>query len=226
MNTTQVGPAGAVPPPSGARRSPQDPRLSWSGDGGPPMLLHRRDGILPAVAAALSVGGTTLTCTASKADQPPELHPLVQGFLDTLATAQRERFTGRCPEAVLLSRHLAAVEANRGRYASRRPLTHNEARRSLQRSRITARRIREEGDPQHGSYAPPCRSCAALLAHFGVQFVGPAETPTARLGTIPAAREAKSPAPPGRTRGLLSLRPDRGGTGRPGATAAARPGGD
>ncbi|WP_433856770.1 YwqJ-related putative deaminase [Streptomyces kronopolitis] len=156
-----------------------DPRIGWGGSADTsraPALRHRRDGILPTVGAALSVRGQTLTCTASKAEQPPALHPLVQDFLDALATAQRERFTGRCPEAVLLSRHLTAVEAGRGKRASRKPLTNGEARRSLKHSKITARHIREDGDPRHGSYAPPCRSCDALLAHFGVMPVG--ATPT------------------------------------------------
>ncbi|WP_310720309.1 YwqJ-related putative deaminase [Streptomyces lydicus] len=156
-----------------------DPRIGWSGTADThraPALHHRRDGILPTIGAALSVRGQTLTCTAGKAEQPPTLHPLVQDFLDTLATAQRERFTGRCPEAVLLSRHLTAVEANRSKRASRKPLTNGEARRSLKHSKITARHIREDGDPQHGSYAPPCRSCDALLAHFGVMPIG--TTPT------------------------------------------------
>ncbi|MFF7414232.1 YwqJ-related putative deaminase [Streptomyces lydicus] len=156
-----------------------DPRIGWSGTADThraPALHHRRDGILPTIGAALSVRGQTLTCTAGKAEHPPTLHPLVQDFLDTLATAQRERFTGRCPEAVLLSRHLTAVEANRSKRASRKPLTNGEARRSLKHSKITARHIREDGDPQHGSYAPPCRSCDALLAHFGVMPIG--TTPT------------------------------------------------
>ncbi|AOP45462.1 YwqJ-related putative deaminase [Streptomyces lydicus] len=156
-----------------------DPRIGWSGTADThraPALHHRRDGILPTIGAALSVRGQTLTCTAGRAEQPPTLHPLVQDFLDTLATAQRERFTGRCPEAVLLSRHLTAVEANRSKRASRKPLTNGEARRSLKHSKITARHIREDGDPQHGSYAPPCRSCDALLAHFGVMPIG--TTPT------------------------------------------------
>ncbi|MEU7183765.1 YwqJ-related putative deaminase [Streptomyces celluloflavus] len=156
-----------------------DPRIGWSGTADSdraPALRHRRDGILPTVGAALSVRGHTLTCTASKAEQPPALHHLVQDFLDTLTTAQRERFTGRCPEAVLLSRHLTSVEANRGKRASRKPLTNGEARRSLKHSKITARHIREDGDPRHGSYAPPCRSCDALLAYFGVMPIG--STPT------------------------------------------------
>ncbi|MBT2456083.1 YwqJ-related putative deaminase [Streptomyces sp. ISL-86] len=150
-----------------------DPRLRWSSTDGhtTPVLRFRRDGILPTVAAALSVRGETLTGTAGKADQPPVLHPLVQDFLDTLTSGQRERFTGRCPEAILLSRHLTATEAARSKRASRKPLTASEARRSLKNAKITARRIREDGDPLHGSYAPPCRSCDALLAHFGVRAV-------------------------------------------------------
>ncbi|MFE5865800.1 YwqJ-related putative deaminase [Streptomyces virginiae] len=163
-----AGPTGEAAGPAG------DPRLRWSNtDGRPavPVLRFRRDGILPTVAAALSVRGETLTGTAGKADQPPTLHPLVQDFLDTLTSGQRERFTGRCPEAMLLSRHLTAVEGARSRRASRKPLSPSEARRSLKHAKITARRIREDGDPLHGSYAAPCRSCDALLAHFGVRSV-------------------------------------------------------
>ncbi|MGQ4355413.1 YwqJ-related putative deaminase [Streptomyces drozdowiczii] len=150
-----------------------DPRLSWSTtENGPaPRLGQRRDGILPAVAAALSVRGETLTCTAGKGDQPPVLHHLVQDFLDTLPSGQRERFTGRCPEAILLSRHLTAAEAGRSKRAQRKPLTNGEARRALKHARLTARRIREDGDPLHGTYAAPCRSCAVMLAHFGVRPV-------------------------------------------------------
>ncbi|OEJ26511.1 hypothetical protein AR457_20730 [Streptomyces agglomeratus] len=158
-----------------------DPRLSWSSDEPTraPALSHRRDGILPTVAAALSVrGADTLTCTAGRGDQPPALHPLVQDFLDTLGSSQRERFTGRCPEAILLSRHIAAAEGSRSRRASRKPLTTGEARRSLKHSKLTARRIREDGDPLHGSYAPPCRSCTPMLAHFGVRAVEPTTTTT------------------------------------------------
>ncbi|ORT58503.1 YwqJ-related putative deaminase [Streptomyces sp. CB03238] len=152
-----------------------DPRLRWSSTGPDltPILRHRRDGILPTVGAALSVRGETLTCTAGRGDRPPALHPLVQDFLDTLTSGQRERFTGRCPEAILLSRHLTATETNRSKRAQRRPLSQGEARRSLKHAKITARRIREDGDPLHGSYAAPCRSCAALLAHFGVHPVDP-----------------------------------------------------
>ncbi|GGZ24110.1 hypothetical protein GCM10010387_16780 [Streptomyces inusitatus] len=168
MHTAQAG----TPATTG------DPRLSWRGgeEAGPPTLSHRRDGILPAVAAALSVRGETLKSTAGKGDRAPVLHPLVQDFLDRLGSSRRERFTGRCPEAILLSRHLTAAEAGRSKRARRKPLALSEAKRALRQSKLTARRIREDGDPLHGSYAPPCRSCTAMLDHFGVRAVDPAAT--------------------------------------------------
>ncbi|MDX2933147.1 YwqJ-related putative deaminase [Streptomyces ipomoeae] len=164
MSATQAGPTG-------------DPRIGWSTAEQPhtPTLLHRRDGILPTVAAALSVRGETLTGTAARGDQPPPLHPLVQEFLDSLATAQRDRFTGRCAEAILISRHITTADAARSKRASRRPMTNGEARKALKQAKLTTRHIREDGDPLHGGFATPCRSCTALSAHFGVRIVNPAE---------------------------------------------------
>lgn len=158
---------------------PGDPRIGWGHaighcDTSAPVLRHRRDGVMPTTAAALSVAGTTLTCTASRAEQPPAHHPLVQDFLDTLSTAYQERHTGRCPEAVLLSRFLTTAEAARSKRARRKPLTSGDARRALKHAKLTTRRIREAGDPSHGTYAPPCRSCVPLLAYFGVRAVDPA----------------------------------------------------
>ncbi|UFR04042.1 hypothetical protein KBP30_23995 [Streptomyces sp. Go40/10] len=152
-----------------------DPRINWSGTDTPPApaLRHRRDGILPTIAAALSVRGATLTGTAARSDQPPALHPLVQDFLDTLTSAQRDRFTGRCAETILISRHIATADAARSKRAARRPMTNGEARRALKHAKLTARRIREDGDPLHGSFATPCRACTALSAHFGVRIVDP-----------------------------------------------------
>lgn len=158
---------------------PGDPRLSWGNTSGPhqaPALHHRRDGILPTTAAALTARGTTLTSTASRAEHAPVHHPLVQDFLDTLDTADRARHTGRCPEALLLSRHLTTTDNSRGKRAARKPLTPAEARRALKGAALTTRHLREEGDPRHGTYAPPCRSCTALLAHFGVRAVDPTTT--------------------------------------------------
>ncbi|MEU2423894.1 YwqJ-related putative deaminase [Streptomyces sp. NPDC007851] len=174
MNFTQTGPHSAVP---GAAHGvvTGDPRIGWSSSEIPPVptLQHRRDGILPTVAAALSVRGATLTGTAARGDQPPELHPLVQEFLDTLPSGQRDRFTGRCAEAILISRHITTADAARSKRALRKPMTNGEARRALKQAKLTARRIREDGDPLHGSFAAPCRACTALTAHFGVRVVDP-----------------------------------------------------
>ncbi|CAM5518809.1 YwqJ-related putative deaminase [Streptomyces abikoensis] len=189
MHTTQDRP----PADDHGTTASGDPRLTWSTEDTdrPPALLHRRDGILPAVAAALSVRGETLTCTAGKGDVPPALHPLVQDFLDTLTSDRRERFTGRCSEALLLTRFLTAHENARSKRAARKPLTHGEARRALKHAKLTARHIREDGDPRHGSYAPPCRSCTALLAHFGVRSVDPA-APTRTTALKSAAALTKN----------------------------------
>ncbi|WP_405614883.1 YwqJ-related putative deaminase [Streptomyces sp. NBC_00076] len=166
-------------PHSGASFGPSgDPRIGWSSTETPhaPALRHRRDGILPTVAAALSVRGVTLTGTPARGDQPPALHPLVQDFLDTLPSGQRDRFTGRCAEAMLMSRHIAAVDATRSKRAARKPMTNGEARRALKQAKLTTRRIREDGDPLHGSFAAPCRACTALSAHFGVRVVDSTST--------------------------------------------------
>lgn len=166
MNATQTGPH--------TSRS-GDPRIGWSSNETPhaPALRHRRDGILPTIAAALSVRGATLTSTAARGDQPPALHPLVQEFLDTLPSDRRDRYTGRCAEALLISRHITTIDATRSRRAARRPMTNGEARKALKQAKLTARRIREDGDPLHGSFATPCRACTALSAHFGVRIVDP-----------------------------------------------------
>ncbi|MCD7441603.1 YwqJ-related putative deaminase [Streptomyces lincolnensis] len=186
MNATQTGPhPGPRPGTSGDPRNAGraahhhgasgDPRVGWSSAETPhaPTLRHRRDGILPTIAAALSVRGATLTGTAARGDQPPALHPLVQDFLDTLPSDRRDRFTGRCAETMLISRHIAAVDATRSKRAARRPMTNGEARKALKQAKLTARRIREDGDPLHGSFAAPCRACTALSDHFGVYIVDP-----------------------------------------------------
>ncbi|MEV8095973.1 YwqJ-related putative deaminase [Kitasatospora sp. NPDC085879] len=144
-----------------------------------PRLLHLRDSVLPAVAAALSLkNGEVHTLAGDKADLAPLLHPLVGDFLAGLPIEHRERFTGRCPEAVLLSQYLTTVDGARSKRAARKPLTLHDARKALKGARLTTLRIREEGDPAHGTHAPPCRSCAALLDHMNVASV--AVGPTTR----------------------------------------------
>ena len=122
--------------------------------------------VAPAVAGALLAGGKVHTHTSVKGDQPPRLHPLVERFVDELPVEQRERYVGRCAELVLISDRLYEAESGRAK-----ELTAGEARAALWGARITATRVREQGDPAHGTYQPPCRSCAALLEWFGVEVV-------------------------------------------------------
>ena len=121
----------------------------------------------PATAGALLVGGDVFTHTSVKGDRPPNLHALVARFLAELAPEQRERYAGRCAEAVLVSDRLHAAEAGKGA-----PLTAAEARAALWGARLTATRVRQPDDPAHGTYQPPCRSCAALLEWSGIEAVG------------------------------------------------------
>jgi hypothetical protein len=192
METAQRGaPAEPAPPadPRGAYgvhgTHPADdaataPAEAGPADAAPPRLRHRRDSLLPATAAALSVRGETSTYAGDKREELPRLHPLVHDFLAALPIAQRERFTGRCPETVLLSQFLTEAQAARSKRHSDRPFREHDARKALRGARMTTVRIREDGDPEHGSHQPPCRSCAPLLEHFGVKAVTVKPTKSAR----------------------------------------------
>ncbi|MDH6576990.1 YwqJ-related putative deaminase [Kitasatospora sp. MAP5-34] len=137
-----------------------------------PVLRHHRDSLLPAVAAALSLkNGDVRTLAGPKPDGQPVLHPLIGDFLGALPIEHRERFLGRCPEAVLLSQFLTTVDTGRSKRATRKPLSLQDARKALKGARLTTVRIREEGDPAHGTHAPPCRSCTPLLDHLNVASV-------------------------------------------------------
>lgn len=173
-------PAPAVPPLDALQGSPDGPAAAQGGPDPAPVLRHDRDSLLPAVAAALSVRGATHTHAGYKDDPSPQLHPLVAEFLTELPLESRERFIGRCPEALLLSQYLAGVEAGRSKRASRKPLSISDARKALKGARLTTVRIREEGDPAHGTHQPPCRSCTPMLEHFGVRSV--AVAPSADAG--------------------------------------------
>ncbi|KOT28474.1 hypothetical protein ADK41_35680 [Streptomyces caelestis] len=121
-------------------------------------------------------GDPRINWSTTETPHTPTLHPLVQDFLDTLTSDQRDRFTGRCAETILISRHLTTADAARSKRAARKPMTNGEARRALKHAKLTTRRIREDGDPLHGAYATPCRACTALTAHFGIRLVDPATT--------------------------------------------------
>lgn len=159
------------PPPEEPRAQPRQPV---------PLLRHRRDGILPTTAAALSLPGreNPLTGTATpRSAGAPALHPVVRDVLDSLGTAHRERHLGRCPEAALLSRWLTEAGV----------ATLPEARHALAGAGIATRHVREDGDPRHGGHAPLCRSCIMLLARLGVSSASTAS------GAAPGGPAAGSP---------------------------------
>lgn len=154
-----------APPHPTTSRAPQE---TTTQPPGPAPVRTPRDSILPAVAAALFIGKQVRTRAGAKGDTAPAPHELVRTFLTELPADQRERWNGRCPEVELLSEHLFEAENTRKGRAARKAFTLADARRALKGGKVTLRRIREEGDPDHGVPQPPCRSCAALLAHFGV----------------------------------------------------------
>ncbi|MFB9239353.1 YwqJ-related putative deaminase [Plantactinospora siamensis] len=122
--------------------------------------------MLPLVAGALLVDGTVHTHTSVRGDLVPDLHPVIRRFLHELPTDQRERYLGRCAEAVLLSDRLYAAErAGDGEVSQLR------ARSLLWGARMRLSRVGEPGDPTHGTSQPPCRSCAALLDWLGVEVI-------------------------------------------------------
>ncbi|CAM5716121.1 hypothetical protein SCALM49S_08956 [Streptomyces californicus] len=158
-----------------------DPRLSWSTTetSRAPRLIHRRDGILPAVAAALSVRGETLTCTAGKGDQHLALHPLVQDFLDTPPSTGANASPAAAPKPYCSPASSPPPRADAPNAPSANPSpTAKPAAPSNTPASPPAASART-ATPLHGSYAPPCRSCSALLSHFGVRPVDLTATGTA-----------------------------------------------
>jgi hypothetical protein len=121
---------------------------------------------LPMTAGALIVSGMVHSHTSIRGDQSPNLHPVVRDLLDGLPVEQRERYTGWCAEAALISDRLHEAEQAAGR-----PVTADDARAVLAGGQIHISRIREDGDPTHGQFQTPCRSCAVLLDWFGITTV-------------------------------------------------------
>src|SRR5262245_16932233 len=156
---------------------------------------------LPTTAGALLVDGVIHRHTAVRGDIAPDLHPLVRRFLHQLPTGQRERYAGWCAEAVLVSDRLYAIERAQGS-----SLSASHARAALWGARLTVVRVREQGDPLHGTAHPPCRSCAALRTWAGVEHdTAPHanQHPADRLSSVDRARRwalalASYAAPDGR----------------------------
>ncbi|MGW1143751.1 YwqJ-related putative deaminase [Streptomyces sp. NPDC002454] len=120
------------------------------------------------MAASLLVHGRIFSHTSIVGDEQPRLHPAVREFFDALPVDERESFLGYCAESTLISDQLwgADRERNDGGTTSL-----DEAAAHLSGSALVARKIRGQGDPEHGTPALVCRSCSALLARLGVDIL-------------------------------------------------------
>ncbi|WP_101255266.1 YwqJ-related putative deaminase [Streptomyces barkulensis] len=125
------------------------------------------DGV-PGVAASLLIRGTVVSQTNLTGDGRPELHPAVREFFDALPPEHWEPFIGYCAESALVSDQLWRLDQER---TDGRTATLDEARPHFEESAIMCRKIREQGDPEHGQPTPPCRSCTALLERLSVRIL-------------------------------------------------------
>ncbi|MFG2354895.1 YwqJ-related putative deaminase [Streptomyces sp. NPDC048521] len=119
-------------------------------------------------AASLLVNGKIFSQTDLDADAEPDLHPAVAEFFQQLPAAQREPFMGYCAESALISDQLWGLDEQR---ANGGTTTLDDATGHFSGSAMVSRKIRPEGDPEHGRPAKPCRSCAALLERLGIEVV-------------------------------------------------------
>ncbi|WP_306205988.1 SUKH-3 domain-containing protein [Actinoplanes sp. RD1] len=137
-------------------------------------MAHER--MLPLAAGALLVGGTVHTHTSIRGDGTPNLHPVLRRLIEELPAGQRERFAGWCAETVLISDRLHDAGADLSAMA---------ARSLLWGAQVQVVHVREDGDPVQGSSLPPCRTCAAVLDHFGMEL----PEPGVRTVDAPASRD-------------------------------------
>ncbi|MGW1199787.1 YwqJ-related putative deaminase [Streptomyces sp. NPDC002536] len=117
------------------------------------------------MASSLLIRDTIVSHTSLFGEGTPNLHPTVQAFFDALPADQRERFLGTCAESALISDQFWALDAE---HADGRVTTMAEARPHFEGAVILSRKIRPNGDPEHGQITRPCRSCTALLEALGV----------------------------------------------------------
>ncbi|WP_426367002.1 YwqJ-related putative deaminase [Streptomyces sp. E-08] len=120
---------------------------------------------VPGIASSLLVQGTITSQTNLTGDGEPRLHPAVREFFDALAPSLREPFLGYCAESALVSDRLYAVDAQR---ADGGTTSLAEAPAHFTGAALVSRKVRPHGDPEHGTPAALCRSCAALAGTLGI----------------------------------------------------------
>ncbi|MER5784060.1 YwqJ-related putative deaminase [Streptomyces mobaraensis] len=126
--------------------------------------------VLPSTAASLLVQGRIFSMTNLVGEGEPDLHPAVKSFFDTLPTELREPYLGYCAESALVSDQFWGLDEERG---DGRSATLDEGAAHFAGALIMSRKIRENGDPEHGEATVPCRSCTALLDRLGVGISRP-----------------------------------------------------
>ncbi|MCX4984180.1 YwqJ-related putative deaminase [Streptomyces sp. NBC_00572] len=124
--------------------------------------------LIPGTAASLLIHGTITSHTNLTGDGEPHLHPAVREFFDGLPPALRVSFVGYCAESALVSDELFGLDRQRG---DDRTVTLDEAASHFAGAALVARKIRPHGDPEHGTEADVCRSCAALLDRLGISIL-------------------------------------------------------
>ncbi|MEV6307672.1 YwqJ-related putative deaminase [Streptomyces sp. NPDC051840] len=120
------------------------------------------------MAASLLVNGQIFSQTNLSGEGLPDLHPAVQDFFDILPTEDREYFAGYCAESALVSDQLWGLDRQR---PDRRTTTLDEAAPHFTGAALVAKKIRSQGDPDHGTPARVCRSCSALLDRLGIDVI-------------------------------------------------------
>jgi RHS repeat-associated protein len=116
----------------------------------------------PPTAAALETkNGDILTGTSHRGEGKPELHPDVQQTLDDIPANERapEYQHGKCAEPQIISDAL-----NQGKDPSG--------------GKMSAVKVRPEGNPKHGTPIEACPSCKQLLKAYDIQDVSQSGQPS------------------------------------------------
>lgn len=124
---------------------------------------------MPAVSASLLMGGTITTQTSSYGSGAPELHPAILDFIDTLPGEVAQKFSGNCAEVGLISDRLWMLDEQRGEGIS----TIDDVATDFEGAALAPRMVREQGSPEHGKFAQPCRVCSALTDRLGIRIIRP-----------------------------------------------------
>ncbi|MFE9688701.1 SUKH-3 domain-containing protein [Micromonospora sp. NPDC005806] len=119
----------------------------------------------PGAAAHLTLDGHVHVALGAKGDVELHHHPLVRAYLDELPAGHLVRGGERHAEMVVVSDVLHEHDHRRAA-GGLPPMTIDQARMLLGRSRLEFFRIRESGDPAGGRAKVPCDSCIAFLVQF------------------------------------------------------------